>query len=177
MMTSLFACVCVYVFFLFFVILSGWQGGTSSQEDVTELFTFLVCLLRCPALPLSEALFHGGKIEAGDSRISTERALFLSLPEEAKEPGTKMPVPIIHPFIVLVFGAVSLLAVVKKSPTIRPLLCLFWVFSFPLPCYTHPRRRKDEETLYQSLYTYNTSSFVVLVLSLALPCPTEEVKN
>eukprot|EP00752_Nemacystus_decipiens_P009870 g8806.t2 len=69
----------------------GWQGGPSSQEDVTELFTFLVCLLRCPALPLSEALFHGGKVEAGDSRISTERALFLALPDEEKEPELKKP--------------------------------------------------------------------------------------
>ncbi|CAM9922068.1 unnamed protein product, partial [Hapterophycus canaliculatus] len=66
---------------------SGWQGGPSTQEDVTELFTFLVCLLRCPALPLSEALFHGGNVEAGDSRISTERALFLALPEEDKDLG------------------------------------------------------------------------------------------
>lgn len=57
---------------------------------MTELFTFLVCLLRCPALPLSEALFHGGKVEPGDSRISTERALFLALPDEEKEPGTMM---------------------------------------------------------------------------------------
>ncbi|CAN0305196.1 unnamed protein product, partial [Ectocarpus fasciculatus] len=65
----------------------GWQGGASTQEDVTELFTFLVCLLRCPALPLSEALFHGGKVDAGDSRISTERALFLALPEADKETG------------------------------------------------------------------------------------------
>ncbi|CAM9177600.1 unnamed protein product [Ectocarpus sp. 8 AP-2014] len=63
----------------------GWQGGASTQEDVTELFTFLVCLLRCPALPLSEALFHGGNVDAGDSRISTERALFLALPEAEKE--------------------------------------------------------------------------------------------
>lgn len=53
---------------------------------MSELFTFLVCLLRCPALPLSEALFHGGKGEAGDSRISTERALFLALPDEEKDP-------------------------------------------------------------------------------------------
>lgn len=54
---------------------------------MTELFTFLVCLLRCPALPLSEALFHGGNVDAGDSRISTERALFLALPEADKETG------------------------------------------------------------------------------------------
>eukprot|EP00903_Cladosiphon_okamuranus_P021797 g20043.t1 len=69
----------------------GWQGGPSSQEDVTELFTFLVCLLRCPALPLSEALFHGGKGEPGDSRISTERALFLALPDEENAPERKKP--------------------------------------------------------------------------------------
>lgn len=49
---------------------------------MSELFTFLVTLLRCPALPLSEALFHGGKSDASDSRVSTERALFLALPEE-----------------------------------------------------------------------------------------------
>lgn len=61
---------------------SGWGGGSSTQEDVSELFTFLVILLRCPALPLSEALFHGGQSESGDSRVSTERALYLALPEE-----------------------------------------------------------------------------------------------
>lgn len=65
---------------------SGWQGGSSTQEDVSELFTFLVVLLRCPALPLSEALFHGGKSEDSDSRISTERALYLAIPP-AEEPG------------------------------------------------------------------------------------------
>lgn len=67
---------------------SGWHGGPSTQEDVSELFTFLVCLLRCPALPLSEALFHGGTNDVGDSRISTERALYLALPEE-KEMGER----------------------------------------------------------------------------------------
>lgn len=90
---------CHFLSLFFFCILSGWRGGTSSQEDVTELFTFLVCLLRCPALPLSEALFHGGKVEAGDSRISTERALFLALPEEAKEPGNTANLAILNIYL------------------------------------------------------------------------------
>ena len=38
-------------------------------------------------MPLSEALFHGGTSDASDSRISTERALYLALPKERQKAG------------------------------------------------------------------------------------------
>ncbi|CAM9148995.1 unnamed protein product, partial [Phaeothamnion confervicola] len=62
------------------LIQTGWTGGAWSQEDVSELFAFLLNLFRSPSLPISEEIFHGGYQEEMDSRLSTERLLQLSLP-------------------------------------------------------------------------------------------------
>ncbi|CAN0117635.1 unnamed protein product, partial [Discosporangium mesarthrocarpum] len=93
----------------------GWHGGPSSQEDASELFTFLMCLLRSPSLPLSEALFHGGKSDAGDSRVSTERALHLALPKE-EDPAPPRPKKSPPPM-----GSTAAALVRGMSPSTSPL--------------------------------------------------------
>lgn len=91
---------------------------------MTELFTFLVCLLRCPALPLSEALFHGGKGEPGDSRISTERALFLALPDEEKEPGEGFDL-YFQLYVFVIVSGISREKTMKTMPIRKVCRCCF----------------------------------------------------
>ncbi|KAJ3116828.1 hypothetical protein HK098_006469 [Nowakowskiella sp. JEL0407] len=87
------------------LIKCGWIVGSSgtnakanknSQQDVSELFLFLTSLLQAPFLPVEKKLFHGGKIDSNDERLSTERILVLSIPEKGQAinlpPKGKRPV-------------------------------------------------------------------------------------
>lgn len=53
----------------------------TTQQDVSELYAFLLAQFRAPALPLSERLFHGGQTQASDATVSAERVLHLALPQ------------------------------------------------------------------------------------------------
>jgi hypothetical protein len=60
----------------------GWWGGQSSQEDASELLTFILGSLRAPTLPFSENTYHGAAPDKGgnDHRVTCERVIYLSIP-------------------------------------------------------------------------------------------------
>jgi len=52
--------------------------GSKNQEDVSELFLFLVDRLGAPSIPIKEVFFHGGKDHADDQKDISESILPLS---------------------------------------------------------------------------------------------------
>lgn len=61
----------------------GWQGGdrVKRQEDVAELFLFLVNQFDMPSLPIKQRLWHGGLCQKEDEQIVPERLVCLPFPD------------------------------------------------------------------------------------------------
>ncbi|KAJ2881370.1 hypothetical protein H4R27_004130 [Coemansia aciculifera] len=68
----------------------GWLGDDNgcppanryTQQDVSELYMFLMERLQMPYLPLEVRMVHGADYDEADSRMVTQRVLELSLPDD-----------------------------------------------------------------------------------------------
>ncbi|KAJ2752932.1 hypothetical protein GGI19_003490 [Coemansia pectinata] len=68
----------------------GWLGDDNgcppanryTQQDVSELYMFLMEKLQMPYLPLEVRMVHGADYDEADSRMVTQRVLELSLPDD-----------------------------------------------------------------------------------------------
>ncbi|KAI9202723.1 uncharacterized protein BJ171DRAFT_476481 [Polychytrium aggregatum] len=77
------------------LIAAGWFGDAAkkkyNQEDVSELYLFLMDKLGAPYLPFQQAFFHGAMDDQDDLRIVTSRLLELAMPEPLKESDSSKP--------------------------------------------------------------------------------------